>query len=105
MPECVTGGKNYLRCDPDTVKSSDKETCKSIKKEVCGPDMSNVDKSYCKCIGLYDDASVQLRGSESSRLRTMLKGMISTKDKQTLVDLNKDNGGGGGGGGGGKVRE
>jgi hypothetical protein len=85
------------------VKSSDEETCKSIKKEVCGKDMSTVEKSYCECIGLYEDASVQLRGSESSRLRTMLKGMISTKDKQILVDLSKDNGGGGDGGG--KVRE
>ena len=108
VPECVTGGKNYLRCDPATMKSSDQATCNSIKQEVCGPDMSSVDKSYCECIGLYEVASFQLRGAESSSLRTMMKGMISTKDRQILVDLNKDNGGGGGAGGGnggGKVSE
>ncbi|KAL3792190.1 hypothetical protein HJC23_008490 [Cyclotella cryptica] len=102
VPECVTGGKNYLRCDPATVKSSDKETCNAIKHEVCGKDMSNIDQSYCECIGLYEDASAQLQGAESTPFRAMLKGMISTKDKQVLVDLNKDNGGGGGGDGGGK---
>jgi hypothetical protein len=62
VPECTSGGKNYLRCDPATVKSSDKETCNAIKKEVCGKDMSSVDKSYCECIGLDGKETAFLRG-------------------------------------------
>ncbi|KAL7474940.1 hypothetical protein ACHAW6_000881, partial [Cyclotella cf. meneghiniana] len=50
----------------------------------------------------HDDYYNEVEGAESTALRATLKGMISTKDRQTLVDLNKDNGGGGGGGGGGK---
>merc|ERR1712070_130685 len=63
LPECETDGKNYERCDPDSVAFNDVETCAEIEDLVCGEDvMDKEDKDYCKCIGLEAKRTTLLRG-------------------------------------------
>jgi tRNA threonylcarbamoyladenosine modification (KEOPS) complex Pcc1 subunit len=79
LPECETGGTNYLRCAPDTVVNDDKDTCDQIYEEVCDRKDSkkkkkssiSFEESYCECIGLeYNPKKmvVQLRGAVNAQL-------------------------------------
>lgn len=56
VPECVIGGINFLRCDPDTLAAQDERACELIDDLVCdrrSDRTSTVDEEiYCGCIGL-----------------------------------------------------
>ena len=63
---CEIDGKNYLRCDPDTVVENDVNTCDEIEKEICGEGMDKDDKDLCECLfGPYEKGMPQLRGAVS----------------------------------------
>ena len=77
LPPCEVNGTNYLRCDPDTVKDKDRDTCDQIDEEVCNKtdskkkSSSSFEESYCECSGLeYNPRKwvVQLRGAVNAQL-------------------------------------
>ncbi|KAL3786302.1 hypothetical protein HJC23_006582, partial [Cyclotella cryptica] len=88
VPECKTNGVNYHKCYPATMKPSDEDTCDSIENDVCGKDMSNSDKDYCKCMGFNGKAVVTTAGFFPVR-----KGSGSSNHKQLFIDLDSDDGG------------
>eukprot|EP00804_Cyclotella_cryptica_P001294 CCRYP_017912-RA/>CCRYP_017912-RA protein AED:0.07 eAED:0.07 QI:272/0.66/0.57/1/0.83/0.71/7/2353/225 len=60
LPRCQVRGTNYLRCDPNKVKSRDYKTCRQIDNELCNQQrrkMKRSDISYCECIGLEPSAA------------------------------------------------
>lgn len=74
LPECVVDGKNYLRCDPFTMKKRDADTCEAIDYEVCNEYREKrkgrsiyFEEEYCECIGLeYIEKVAQLRGATNA---------------------------------------
>ena len=73
LPECVVDEKNYLRCDPFTMKKRDEDTCEEINDEVCAKGhnkrkgrSAEFEEEYCQCIGLEYVKAAQLRGATNA---------------------------------------